>query len=80
MPEGAISFYIDKLVSGRRSRFDYGIRMGVRYNPTAPDHVARGKSVFVGVDGSPILEGAFDVILRKVSSILVIPSLKLMSL
>ncbi|KAF5317081.1 hypothetical protein D9611_003545 [Ephemerocybe angulata] len=63
---GAVSFYLDSLVSSRVSRTTYGVVMNTTYNSNKPEHVRRGHTVGVHrVTGKPTLFGQFDVILPK---------------
>ncbi|KAG1852748.1 hypothetical protein F4604DRAFT_1591916, partial [Suillus subluteus] len=44
--DGAVSFFIDHLVSSRVSRFTYGTEYSVPFNPFDVEHHVRQKEVF----------------------------------
>ncbi|KAJ3514769.1 hypothetical protein NLJ89_g2175 [Agrocybe chaxingu] len=67
--DGAVSFCIDHFVQARVAKYSYGICMNTSYNSRNTEHIARGKGVFVGLDGYPRIRGAFDVILPKTAKI-----------
>ncbi|KAF6748622.1 hypothetical protein DFP72DRAFT_971152 [Ephemerocybe angulata] len=63
---GAVSFYLDSLVSSRVSRAMYGVAVRTAYDSTNPDHVKRGHKVVVSkISGEPSLYGFLDAILPK---------------
>ncbi|PPQ98997.1 hypothetical protein CVT24_003479 [Panaeolus cyanescens] len=62
---GAISFYLDHLVSARIAKFHYGTPACVAFRPNDPDHEVRSKDVFVGVSGRKWIKGLFSCILAK---------------
>jgi hypothetical protein len=64
--DGAISFHIDHLVSGRISKFAHGINMITNYDPLNPEHAVRKDTAFRDITGSMVIGGLFDVILPKV--------------
>ncbi|KAG5644291.1 hypothetical protein DXG03_008709 [Asterophora parasitica] len=63
--DGAVSFYLDHVVAVRVSRFVYGVKCTVNYDPGRFDHLLRSAGVFIDVDGKPTLGGGFDVILTS---------------
>ncbi|KAF8191384.1 hypothetical protein BJ912DRAFT_1098484 [Pholiota molesta] len=63
--DGAISFHIDHLVSGRISKFAHGINMITNYDPLNPEHAVRKDTAFRDITGSMVIGGLFDVILPK---------------
>ncbi|KAF9262587.1 hypothetical protein L218DRAFT_960047 [Marasmius fiardii PR-910] len=67
--DGAISFYLDHMVSARVSRFTYGIECIVFYQPSKPDHKKRSHTVYAKPSGKLALPGAFDTILPKGSRV-----------
>ncbi|KAF6748629.1 hypothetical protein DFP72DRAFT_1014981 [Ephemerocybe angulata] len=63
---GAVSFFLDSMVSSRVSRAMYGLSIYQEYDSTNPDHVKRGHDVKVHkARGIPILHDYFKVILPK---------------
>ncbi|KAF6752160.1 hypothetical protein DFP72DRAFT_905081 [Ephemerocybe angulata] len=63
---GAVSFFLDSMVSSRVSRAMYGLSIYQVYDSTNTDHVKRGHKVEVhSVTGKPCLFGFFRVILPK---------------
>ena len=68
--DGAISFYLDHVVRTRVSKVTYGSFFTPRYNASDPDHRSRSHEVFIGVSGEERINGAFDVILPKVSCLI----------
>ncbi|KAG1804031.1 uncharacterized protein BJ212DRAFT_1571075 [Suillus subaureus] len=63
--DGAVSHFIDHLVSFRVSRFTYGTECSVPFNPFDIEHRARQKDVFRSTSGIPALPRAFSSILTK---------------
>ena len=66
MSDGALSFYHDRFVHTRISKFTYGTFSIIQFDPTDPDHQQRLHNVFTGVDGIKKITGSFDVMLPKV--------------
>ncbi|KAF6748632.1 hypothetical protein DFP72DRAFT_971163 [Ephemerocybe angulata] len=63
---GAVSFYLDSLVSSRVARLTYGSSAYEVYDSTNTNHVKRGHKVRVNAtSGEPCLDDAFAVILAK---------------
>ncbi|KAG6334775.1 hypothetical protein ID866_4308 [Astraeus odoratus] len=62
--DGAVSFYLDRLVSGRAARFTYGTGCNVMYNQYDSEHASRRSSAFEGFDGLELPYG-FEPILTK---------------
>ncbi|EIW80674.1 hypothetical protein CONPUDRAFT_125506 [Coniophora puteana RWD-64-598 SS2] len=63
--DGAVSFYIDHIVTSRTARFTYGAEAIVPYVPWDSGHLARSHKQFMGVDGEMSLGDAFSSILLK---------------
>ena len=64
---GAVSFYLDGVVSSRVSRLTYGVQCYSQYDSTDPEHRKRGHLIRVHeISGEPILKGSFSTILSKV--------------
>ncbi|KAF6752161.1 hypothetical protein DFP72DRAFT_1171705 [Ephemerocybe angulata] len=63
---GAVSFFLDSLVSSRVSRATYGMEVDVDYDSTDREHMKRGRSVYIHPStGVPMLSGGFSAILDK---------------
>jgi hypothetical protein len=67
--DGAVSFFIDHLVSSRTARFTYGTECNALYNEHDPEHVARRDNAFEGMTGYLEVPHAFESILKKVSQL-----------
>jgi len=63
--DGAVSYYIDHLVSSRVARYTYGTECGVAFDPTDPEHQARRQTVAVGPSGMLYVPDAFVSIITK---------------
>ncbi|KAG1830170.1 hypothetical protein EV424DRAFT_1581208 [Suillus variegatus] len=63
--DGAVSFYIDHLVSSRVARVTYGVECGMEYNFQDPEHLARQHKAFIDVDGKTYIPEQFESILLK---------------
>jgi len=63
---GAVSFYVDHFVTGRRSKFTYGVPCITRYNPSDPEHVRRLHKSFVDSMEERGVPGYFDTMLTRV--------------
>ncbi|KAF8415387.1 hypothetical protein L210DRAFT_3657556 [Boletus edulis BED1] len=63
--DGAISFFIDHLVSSRTARFTYGTECNALYNEHDSEHVARRENAFEGVTGYLEVPHAFESVLKK---------------
>lgn len=64
--DGAVSYFIDHLVSSRVARYTYGTECSVPYSPFDAEHRARQKQVFRSASGILALPRAFSSILAKV--------------
>jgi hypothetical protein len=67
--DGAVSFYIDHLVSSRVARATYGIECSTQYDSLDPEHLARESKSYINVAGVRRIPGYFESILRKVNII-----------
>lgn len=67
MADGAVSSFVDHLVSSRAARFTYGTECNALYNEHDSEHVARRDGAFEGVTGCLEVPHAFESILKKVS-------------
>jgi len=65
--DGAVSFYIDHLVSSRVARTTYGINITTRYNSQDPEHRARKHTQFISLAGHLTIPNKFGSILLKVN-------------
>ncbi|KAG1903416.1 uncharacterized protein F5891DRAFT_1019283 [Suillus fuscotomentosus] len=63
--DGAVSFYIDHLVSSRVARATYGVECRTRYNVLDREHLARQHKGVIDVDGETYLHERFESILLK---------------
>ncbi|KAG1721510.1 uncharacterized protein EDB91DRAFT_1176212 [Suillus paluster] len=63
--DGAVSFYIDHLVSSRVARATYGIECNSPYNSQDPEHSARQHTSFIDASGKPCIPNRFQSILLK---------------
>ena len=68
--DGAISFYLDHFVRTRVSKITYGSFCHIPYNPYDPEHQSRSYNAFIDVSGDRKIGGVFDIILPKVSCVI----------
>ena len=66
MAQGAVAFFLDGIVKSRMSRFKYGIRTSVPYNPYDAQHAERSSQAIFMADGLKRLPNAFTTILDEV--------------
>ena len=64
--DGALSFYHDRFVRTRISKFTYGNFCHVHFDPTDPDHQRRCHNTFTDFDGDKRINNCFYVIPPKV--------------
>jgi hypothetical protein len=64
--DGAVSFYIDHLVSSRVARATYGIEIYTQYDPQDLEHQARKDTKFIDAAGHQSIPNQFSSILMKV--------------
>jgi len=64
--DGALSFYHDRFVRIRVSKFTYGSFCEIDFNPADPDHQRRIHNTRTDVAGDECISDFFDVILPKV--------------
>jgi hypothetical protein len=64
--DGALSFYHDRFVHTRISKFTYGTFMSTCFDPGDPDHQQRLHNLRTGRDGVRRIKDHFSVILPKV--------------
>jgi len=63
--EGAVSFYIDHLVSSRSARFTYGVEVSVDYDDDDREHRVRKHRAYLDPSRTRILAHGFNAILKK---------------
>ncbi|OAX34644.1 hypothetical protein K503DRAFT_803418 [Rhizopogon vinicolor AM-OR11-026] len=63
--DGAVSFYIDHLVSSRVARATYGIEIYTWFNSQDPEHQARQHTLFIDPADEPSIPNQFASILLK---------------
>ena len=66
MSDGALSFYHDRFVHTRISKFTYGTFTSTHFDPAAPDHQQRLHNLYTSRDGLRRIKDSFSVILPKV--------------
>ncbi|KAF5354124.1 hypothetical protein D9756_006961 [Leucocoprinus leucothites] len=65
VPDGAIAHSLRPVVSSRVSKYTYGIKSGIAYDPSNVEHVARSSLRFKSLSGNDRLSGSFCPILKK---------------
>lgn len=63
--DGAVSFFLDHFVGVRVSKHDYGIGIGIPFEPNNDEHRRRESQSFISLSGEKRLNGYFDIILAK---------------
>ncbi|KAM6502894.1 hypothetical protein JOM56_002871 [Amanita muscaria] len=63
--DGAIHFYLYHYITMRITRYTYGVRSNIKFNPSDPEHQAREASKEGQYDGKMVLPNAFDILLPK---------------
>ncbi|KAM6497397.1 hypothetical protein JOM56_007870 [Amanita muscaria] len=63
--DGAVSYYLDHYVTARMSKYSYGIRASVLFNPVDPEHARRENTKFMEADGKYYIPGTFSTILKR---------------
>jgi len=66
--QGAIAFFLDAVVTSRISRFEYGIKVCVHYEPYNAEHAMRSSQAVFMADGVKRIPGGFSTILDEVCS------------
>ncbi|KAL0573588.1 hypothetical protein V5O48_008365 [Marasmius crinis-equi] len=69
--DGAVSFYLDRLVSARMARWSYGIQCSVTFNANNVEHLIRADLATVAPSGERLISKRFSCILSKVSGLLI---------
>ncbi|KAJ8095970.1 hypothetical protein PM082_015191 [Marasmius tenuissimus] len=63
--DGAVSFYLDRLVSARVARWSYGIECRTAFDWSNPEHLQRQHLIQVGSSGTRYVPKNFFCILKK---------------
>ena len=63
---GAVSFYVDRFVTGRISKFTYGVPGTIPYQPSDPEHVVREYKMYVNPAGEKRIPNRFWIMLSRV--------------
>lgn len=63
--DGAVSFYLDHLVSSRTAKFTYGFICGTRYIANDPEFRARSHNIYTSVSGTQAIPDTFRCLLKK---------------
>ena len=68
--EGAVSFFLTKVVRARIARVTYGVTQNVHYKSDNPEHTKRKHKMYHNPSGDPMLPGGYRVFIAKVEYIL----------
>jgi hypothetical protein len=63
---GAISYYVDNFVTGRISKFTYGVFYGAEFDSSDPEHIRRADKLYVDSLEQVWVPGHFDAMLTRV--------------
>ncbi|KAF9262570.1 hypothetical protein L218DRAFT_391751 [Marasmius fiardii PR-910] len=63
--DGAVSFYLDRFVSGRIARWSYGIECSMPFDGGDFEHLSRKHQVITDLSGTRLVPHAFSCILPK---------------
>ncbi|KAF6763915.1 hypothetical protein DFP72DRAFT_800828 [Ephemerocybe angulata] len=63
--DGAVSSYLNGIVTARIARFSYGVLRNIEYIPDDPQHAKRSESVLYRPSGRKMVPDAFEVMLAK---------------
>lgn len=63
--DGAVSSFLNGLVTARIARFSYGVLRNIEYDPNDNLHVARGDNILYRPSGRKMVPDAFEVMLEK---------------
>jgi len=66
--DGAVSFFLDRLVTARVARVTYGVEISSKFDPNNAEHVHRSSTVYTDVAGEQRVPRGYSVILAKVFS------------
>jgi hypothetical protein len=62
----AVSFYVDRFVTGRISKFAYGTPSSALYKPSNPEHVKRKHKSYLDPEGDKYIPDHFNTMLPQV--------------
>ncbi|KAJ3971067.1 hypothetical protein EV361DRAFT_847593 [Lentinula raphanica] len=65
VPDGALSYYLDRFVTARKAQFTFGTRCSTEYEPWNSEHLRRKSTVYKLPSGSRQVPEAFAVIISK---------------
>ena len=71
---GAVSYYVDHFVTGRLSKFTYGVPGGIPYDPSDSEHIWRSHKAYVDAMGDKRIPGHFNTMLTRVRRTQILPS------
>ena len=63
---GAVSYYVDRFMTGRISKFTYGVPCNTLYDPYNPEHVQCQHKSFINAIGERRVPGHFVTMLSQV--------------
>ncbi|KAJ2929974.1 hypothetical protein H1R20_g7094, partial [Candolleomyces eurysporus] len=63
--DGAVSSYLNGIVTARIARYSYGVLRNVEYDPKDSDHINRADSLLYRPSGRKLVPNAFEVMLAK---------------
>ncbi|KAM6497398.1 hypothetical protein JOM56_007871 [Amanita muscaria] len=63
--DGAVSYFLDHYVITRVSKYSYGLKIDVIFDPTNPEHARRRNTKSMDKDGQYKIPGVFSTILKK---------------
>ena len=63
---GAVSFYVDHFVTGRISKYTYGVPCSTDYDPSDPEHIRREHKSFIDSMGEKLVPDHFITMLSRV--------------
>ena len=63
---GAASYYVDRFVAGRISKFTYGVSCNTPYQPSNPEHVKREHKSYINAAGERCVRESFRTMLQRV--------------
>jgi hypothetical protein len=64
--DGTVSFVLDHPVRARISRYAWGVKCSILYNPNIPEHVKRTARCYEDCEGDTMIPDTFSIILPKV--------------
>ncbi|KAF9783759.1 hypothetical protein BJ322DRAFT_1109608 [Thelephora terrestris] len=67
---GAVSYYVDHFVTGRVSKFTYGVPCETQYNPSDPEHMRRAHRLTTDAMGTKRVTGGFRTMLSRGTKVL----------